>query len=106
MNIKKHDMIKFKVKHTIDIPNPIPEKAVLLEKISESNIPKQYVIDSITKKVAYDFLGLPPCHCALNTTDMVWNKLNYHVCNFSFDTCQPSKVADFVAKVFDKSIST
>lgn len=56
MNMKKHDMIKFKVKHTIDIPNPIPEKAVLLEKISESNIPKQYVIDSITKKVAYDFL--------------------------------------------------
>ena len=98
--MKKHDMIKFKVKHTIDIPNPIPEK------IRESNIPKQYVIDSITKKVAYDFLGLPPCHCALNTTDMVWNKLNYHVCNFSFDTCQPSKVADFVAKVFDKSIST
>ena len=106
MNMKKHDMIKFKVKNTIDILNPIPEKAVLLEKINESNIPKQYAIDSITKKVGYDFLGLPPHHCALNTTDMVWSKLNYHVCNFSFDTCQPSKVADFVAKVFDKSIST
>ena len=106
MNMKKHDMIKFKVKNTIDILNPIPEKAVLLEKINESNIPKQYAIDSITKKVGYDFLGFPPYHCALNTTDMVWSKLNYHVCNFSFDTCQPSKVADFVAKVFDKSIST
>ena len=104
--MKKHDMIKFKVKNTIDILNPIPEKAVLLEKINESNIPKQYAIDSITKKVGYDFLGLPPHQCALNTTDMVWSKLNYHVCNFSFDTCQPSKVADFVAKVFDKSIST
>ena len=104
--MKKHDMIKFKVKNTIDILNPIPEKAVLLEKINESNIPKQYAIDSITKKVGYDFLGFPPYHCTFNTTDMVWSKLNYHVCNFSFDTCQPSKVADFVAKVFDKSIST
>ena len=35
------------IKQNIDIPNPIPAKPVLLEKIREKNIPEQYVIDSM-----------------------------------------------------------
>lgn len=45
--MKKDDLIKYMIKQNIDIPNPIPAKPVLLEKILEKNIPKQYVIDSM-----------------------------------------------------------
>ena len=49
MNIKKDEMIAFMSKHDIEIPNPIPTKSVLLEKIVVifKNIDKQYVIDSM-----------------------------------------------------------
>ena len=49
-------MIKFMVKHSIVIFNLVPAKPVLLEKIRERNIPKQYIIDSVAKKVGYDVL--------------------------------------------------
>ena len=35
------------IKQNIDVPNTIPAKPVLQEKIREKNIPKQYVIDSM-----------------------------------------------------------
>ena len=49
-------MIKFMVKHNIVILNLVPAKPVLLEKIRERNIQKQYVIDSVAKRVGYDIL--------------------------------------------------
>lgn len=49
-------MIKFMVKHNIVILNLVPAKPVLLEKIRERNIRKQYVIDSVAKRVGYDIL--------------------------------------------------
>ena len=57
---KENDMIKFMVKHSIVIFNLVPAKPVLLEKIRERNIPKQYIIDSVAKKVGYDVLWLHP----------------------------------------------
>ena len=47
INMKKDELIKYMIKQNIDIPNPIPAKPVLLEKIREKNIPEQYVIDSM-----------------------------------------------------------
>lgn len=47
INMKKDDLIKYMIKQNIDVPNTIPAKPVLLEKIREKNIPKQYVIDSM-----------------------------------------------------------
>ena len=45
--MKKDDLIKYMIKQNIDVPNTIPAKPVLQEKIREKNIPKQYVIDSM-----------------------------------------------------------
>ena len=58
MNMKKDEMIAFMSKHDIDIPNPIPTKSVLLEKILIifENIEKQYVIDSLVEKAGYSVL--------------------------------------------------
>ena len=66
MNMTKDDLIKFLVNHNINIPSPIPANPVLLEKIIERNVPKQYVIDSFTKKVGHDALQLPPYYCVSN----------------------------------------
>ena len=60
MNMAKVDLIKFLVNHDINIPSPIPAKPVLLKKIIDRNVPKQYVIDSFTKKIGHDALQLPP----------------------------------------------
>ena len=51
VNMKKDYIIKFIVKHNKDIPNPVPTKPVLLEKIRKRNVPKQYVIDLEDKKL-------------------------------------------------------
>ena len=57
---KENDMIKFMVKHSIVMFNLVPAKPVLLEKIRDRNIPKQYVTNSVAKKVGYDVLWLHP----------------------------------------------
>ena len=46
INMKKAEMIAVMLKHDTEIPNPIPTKPVLLEKIliNFKNIEKQYVI--------------------------------------------------------------
>ena len=61
MSMKKGEMIAVMSKHDIEIPNPIPTKLVLLEKILIifKNIEKQYVIDCMTEKPAILFYG---CH--------------------------------------------
>ena len=70
---EKNNAIKFMVKYNINILNLIPTKPVLLEKILGRNTTKQYVINSMVKKVSYDVLQLPPYHCVLNSFEMVWN---------------------------------
>ena len=61
MNTNENEMIAFMSKHDIEIPNPIPTKSVLLEKILMilKNIEKQYVIDYMAEKAGYSVLRLP-----------------------------------------------
>ena len=72
MNIKKDEMIAFMSKHDIEIPNPIPTKSVLLEKIVLifNNTEKQYVIDSMAQKGGYSVLRLPLYHCISSPIEM------------------------------------
>ena len=64
MNIKKDEMIVFILNPDIEIPNPIPRKSVILEKILIifKNIENQDVIDSMAEKVAILFYG---CLCII-----------------------------------------
>ena len=98
MNIKKDKMIAFTSKHHIEIPNPIPTKSVLLEKILIifKNIEKQYVIDSMAEKGGYSVLRLPLYHCILSPIEMSWNQLKYHVRHLNVYTSNPSKVVDLI----------
>ena len=68
MNMKKDEMIAFMSKYNTEIPNPVPTKSVLLEKILIilKNIEKQNVIDSMAKTAGYSVLQLPPYHYILN----------------------------------------
>ena len=68
LNIKKDEIIVFMSKHDIEIPNPIPRKSVLLEKILIifKNIEKQYVIDFMAENGGYSVLRLALYHCILS----------------------------------------
>ena len=81
MNMKKGEMIAVISKHDIEIPNPIPTKSVLLEKILIifKNIEKQYVIDRMTEKARHSVVRLPPYHCILDPIELARNQLKYHV---------------------------
>ena len=72
MNIKKDELIAFMSKHDIEIPNPIPTKSVLLEKIIIifKNIEKQYVINSMAQKGSYSVLRLHLYHCISSPIEM------------------------------------
>ena len=72
MNIKKDEMIAFMSKHDIEIPNPIPTKSVLLEKIVTifKNIEKQYVFDSMVQKGGYSVLRLSLYHYISSPIEM------------------------------------
>ena len=108
MNMKKDKLIAFMSKHDIKIPNPIPTKSVLLEKILIilKNIEKQYVTDSITEKSSYFVLWLPPYHCILNPIEMAWNQLKYQVRQLKVYTSKPSKAVELTRKVCKESKST
>ena len=98
MNIKMDEMIAFMSKHDIEIPNPIPAKSVLLEKILIifENIEKQYVIDVLVEKAGYSVLRLPLYHCILNPIEMAWNQLKHHVRHLNAYTSNPSKIVDLI----------
>ena len=84
MNMKKDKMIAFMLKQDIQIPNPIPTKSMLLEKILTvlKNIEKQYVIDSMAEKA--------------------WNQLKYQFHHLNVYTSKPSKVLDLTDKYVKK----
>ena len=71
MNMKKNDMIAIMINHGIEIPNPLPTKPVLLQKIRQANIFIQFVIDIMAKEARFSVLRLPPYH--LNPIEMVWS---------------------------------
>ena len=67
MNMKKN-MIEFMINHDIEIPDPLPTKPVLLQKIREANISKQFIIDIMAR---FSVLRLPPYHSVLNQIE-IW----------------------------------
>ena len=100
MNMKKDEMIAFMSKHNIEIPNPVPTKSVLLEKILIilKTIEKKYVIDSMANTAGYSVLRLPPYHCILNPIEMAWNQLKYHALHLNIYTNKPLKGVNFNPK--------
>ena len=98
MDMKENEIIAFMSKHDIEIPNPIPAKSVLLEKILIilKNIEKQYVIDYMVEKARYSVLRLPPYYCTLNPIEMAWSQLKYHIRHLNVYTSKSSKVVNLI----------
>ena len=108
MNMKKGEMIAIMSKHDIEIPNPVPTKLLLLEKILIilKDIEKQYVIDCMTEKALYSVLRLPPYHCILNPMELARNQLKYHVGHLNVYTSKPSNVVDLIQYICQEDVST
>ena len=105
INMKENDMIPFTTKYNIKIPPQFPVKSVLLEKIHEANIPKKYLIDEMASAAGHSVLRLPPCYCAFNPIEMVWNQLKYHTQFSNIYTGQPEKVLNLFVNVCDHKIA-
>ena len=106
MNMKKNDMIAFMINHGIEIPDPLPTKPVLLQKIRQANIFKKFVIDIMAKEAGFSVLRLPPCHCVLNLIEMVWNQLKHHTRHLNVYTSQPTKVLNLIREVCHSEITS
>ena len=108
MNMRKGEMIAVMSKHDIEIPNPIPTKSVLLEKILIifKNIEKQYTIDCMTERTRYSVLRLPPYHCILNLKELAWNQLKSHVAHLNAYTSKRSKVVNLIQYICTENVST
>ena len=108
MNMKKGETIAIMSKHDIEIPNPVPTKLVLLEKILIilKDIEKQYVIDCMTEKALYSVLRLPPYHCILNPMELARNQLKYHVGHLNVYASKPSNVVDLIQYICQENVST
>ena len=108
MNMKKGEMIAVMSKHDIKIPNLVPTKSVLLEKILIilKDIEKLYVIDCMTEKALYSVLQLPPYHCILNPIELARNQLKYHVGHWNVYTSKPSNVVDLIQYICQENVST
>ena len=108
MNMKKGEMIAVMSKHDIEIPNPIPTKSVLLEKILIifKNIEKQYVIGCMTEKSCYSALRLSPYHCILNLIELAWSQLKSHVGHLNVYISKLSKVVDLIQYICKENVST
>ena len=107
MNMKKGEMIAVMSKHDIEIPNPIPTKSVLSEKILIilKNIEKQYVIDCMTEKAHYSVLRLLPYHCILDPIELARNQLKYHVGHLNVCTSKPSNFVDLIQYICQENVS-
>ena len=75
MSSKKDDIIRFMSEHNLDIPNPVPIKAVMLEIVKAANIEKKIVIDEMAENDGHEVLRLPPYHCNLNPIELIWASL-------------------------------
>ena len=105
MNTRKDKMIAFMKKHDISIPEHVPVKAVLLERIRQAGIQKECVIDKMSKEAGFVVLRLPPYHCVLNPIEMVWGQMKYHVRHLNIFTGQSGKlIMELIKKAFAEKI--
>ena len=80
MNTRKAEMLDFMKRNSITVPEPLPTKPVLLERIKMANIQKKFAIDSIAFENGHLVLRLLPYHCCLNAIELVWHQLKSKVC--------------------------
>lgn len=92
----KSDMLDYIKKNNIEIPVPIPNKKILLEKIREKQIPKHYVVDSMAKEGGHRIIRLPPYLCVLNPIEMMWSKVKALVRRHN---TTPQLSADLIHKI-------
>ena len=103
MNTRKAEMLDFMKRNSITVPEPLPTKQVLLERIRMVNIQKKFAIDSIAFENGHLILRLPPYHCCLNAIELVWHQLKSKVRrqNVYFD--QPEKVLQLIKESCDEN---
>ena len=105
MKIRKNGMTEFMKKHNFNIPEPIPTKPVLVSLIREAHVPKQYIVDNISKTSGYLVLRLSPYHCMLNRIEMVWSQMKQHCQRQNIYSNEPLKVLDSIREVCTTKIS-
>ena len=98
----KSGIVKFMLEHGIEIPQPTPIKAVLLERIKITNKKKRYVIDEMELEKGHRVLRLPLCLCCLNAIEMVWRQLKSNVIRQNVYSDKPEKVLDLIRDVCDE----
>ena len=95
-------MLDFMKRNSITVPEPLPSKPVLLELIKMANIQKKFAIDSIAFENGHLVLRLPPYHCCLNATELVWHQLKSKVRRQNVYADQPKKVLQLIKESCDE----
>lgn len=75
----KSEIIEFMKKFDLPVPDPVPIKLILLERIKAANINKMYAVDEMARKAGHEVLRLPPYYCILNPIELVWARLKSNV---------------------------
>ena len=81
------------------ILQPVLSKPVLLQKIKQVKIQKEYVIDNLAKIHGHVVLKLPPYHCVFSAIEMVWSELKHNAQCQNVFTDQPEKVISLICRV-------
>ena len=102
MNTRKAEMLDFMKRNSITVPEPLPTKPVLLERIKMTNIQKKFAIDSTAFENGHLVLRLPPYHCCLNAIELVWHQLKSKVRRQNVYADQPEKVLQLIKESCDE----
>ena len=91
MNTRKAEMLDFMKRNSITVPEPLPTKPVVLERIKMANIQKKFAIDSIASENGHLVLRLPPYYCCLNAIELILHQLKSKVHRQNVCTDSPKK---------------
>jgi len=70
--MRKAIILEFMSEEQIPIPQPVPTIPKLLEIIHAYNIKKTYVVDQLAESHGYVVERLPPYHCIFNPIENIW----------------------------------
>ena len=99
---KKAEILEFMMKKNIPIPNPVPTRPVLFERIKLFQVEKEYFVDNLIRRHGHEVLRLPSYHCVLDAIELAWSKLKRTVRSENVFTEQPDKVMHLIKKVCDE----
>ena len=102
MNTRKAEMLDFMKRNSITVPEPLPTKPVLLERIKMANIQMEFAIDSTAFENGHLVLRLPPYRCCLNAIELVWYQLKSKVRRQNVYADQPEKVLQMIKESCDE----